>query len=161
MLYQTFWPYDEPVGGGPNEPHQEGTDSGFDCEAPEYLYRDTTGVQQADHGGVEAMRERDIQAKVVGYARSHGVIARKLDFGEGWPDYMLLHTGRILFIEFKGAGGRVRPLQEHVHSILRKQGFTVLLIDDAMEGQLAVMKFIAQPVNSVVNYSDITKGLCK
>jgi hypothetical protein len=107
------------------------------------------------------MRERDIQAKVVGYARSHGVIARKLDFGEGWPDYMLLYEGRILFIEFKGAGGRVRPLQEHVHKILRKQGFTVLLIDDAMEGQLAVMKFIAQPVNSVVDYSDITKTLCK
>ena len=38
------------------------------------------------------MRERDIQAKVVGYARTHGVIARKLDFGEGWPDYLLLHT---------------------------------------------------------------------
>lgn len=107
------------------------------------------------------MRERDIQAKVVGYARSHRVICRKLDFGEGWPDYMLLFNGNVLFMEFKGAGGRLRPLQGHIHAVLRKAGFTVMLIDSVVEGQVEVDVFIAQPCNSVVNYSDITKELCK
>lgn len=107
------------------------------------------------------MRERDIQARVVGYARARRVICRKLDFGEGWPDYMMLYAGNILFMEFKGAGGRLRPLQGHVHGILRKAGFTVHLIDSIVEGQVEVDGFITQPVNSVVDYAGITKELCK
>jgi hypothetical protein len=107
------------------------------------------------------MRERDVQAHVVGYARSHRVIARKLDFGQGWPDFMLLYEGRTMFMEFKGAGGRLMPLQEHVHKILRKAGFTVLVVDDVMEGQMAVQKFIAQPSTGMVDYLGITRSLSK
>ena len=101
-------------------------------------------------------RERDIQGKVVGYARGLGVIARKLSFGEGWPDYMLLYKGRILFIEFKGSGGRLRPLQEYMGNLLRKEGFEVLLIESFAEGAAEVDAFVG---NSVVDYGSITKAL--
>lgn len=107
------------------------------------------------------MRERDIQGKVVGYARARRVICRKLDFGEGWPDYMMLFNGNVIFMEFKGAGGRLRPLQGHVHAVLRKAGFTVMLIDSVTEGELEVDGFITQPSNTVVDYASITKELCK
>ena len=102
------------------------------------------------------MRERDIQGKVVGYARGRGVICRKLSFGEGWPDYMLLYKGKVIFIEFKGAGGRLRPLQEYMGNLLRKEGFEVLLIDSVVEGKVEVDALVG---NNVVDYGSITKAL--
>lgn len=108
------------------------------------------------------MRERDVQAKVVGYARGRHVVARKLDFGEGWPDYMFLYDGRVLFMEFKGAGGRLRPLQEYMHAVLRKTGFTVMLVERAEVGQAIIDNFIgALTGNNVVDYSDIIKQVVK
>lgn len=105
------------------------------------------------------MRERDIQAKVVGYARARRVIARKLDFGEGWPDYMFLYAGRILFMEFKGAGGRIRPLQQHIHKVLKSAEFEVLLIDSVAEGEAEIDDFVAvvPKRETVVDYADIIK----
>ena len=67
----------------------------------------------------DTLREREIQSKVVGHARHNGIIARKLNFGEGWPDYMFLYQGKIMFVEFKGSYGKVEPMQEHVHGLLR------------------------------------------
>lgn len=80
------------------------------------------------------MRERDLQGKVVGYARQQGCLARKLDFGQGWPDVMFLFRGQILFAEFKGDRGVVEPLQFHVHGLLEKQGFVVVVIKTAADG---------------------------
>src|SRR5688572_11363447 len=68
-------------------------------------------------------RESKIQEAVVLYARARRVIARKLDFGEGWPDYLFLFNGRVLFIEFKRKGEEPQPLQVYTHSILRGAGF--------------------------------------
>lgn len=89
------------------------------------------------------MRERVIQAKVVGYARARGCLARKLDFGQGWPDYMILKEGKTLFIEFKGADGHLQPLQGHVHSLLREQGFRVELCNDSASGIMLIDKLIS------------------
>ena len=72
--------------------------------------------------------------KVVGYARANGCLARKLDFGQGWPDVMFLYRGQILFAEFKGDRGVVEPLQFHVHGLLEKQGFVVVVIKTAADG---------------------------
>lgn len=91
------------------------------------------------------MRERDVQAKTVGYARAKGCTARKLDFGEGWPDYLILHQGNALFVEFKSTIGRLRPLQEYVHSQLRNSGFVVHIINDSVEGKLMIDQFIKLP----------------
>lgn len=107
------------------------------------------------------VRERDIQARVVGYARAKQCLARKLDFGQGWPDYMILHHGELLFIEFKQASGRLTPLQEHIHAELRKRGFEVHVVRDIEHGILLIEKFVAQPAHAVVDYGSITRSLCK
>ena len=103
------------------------------------------------------MKERDVQSKVVGYARRHGVIARKLDFGEGYPDYMFLYKGRVLFIEFKSTIGRLSPLQGHVHGVLRNSGFVVYVVNESVKGQEIVDRFIAYSGNGVVDCVDTTK----
>ena len=89
------------------------------------------------------MRERDVQGKVVGYARGKGVVARKLDFGQGWPDYMLLYRGRICFMEFKGTGGRLAALQEYVIGLLEKHKFDVAVVQDYEHGAQLVDTFVA------------------
>lgn len=89
------------------------------------------------------MRERDIQGKVVGYARSKGAMARKLDFGEGWPDYMFLYNGRVMFIEFKATGGRLAALQEHIIGLLEKHKFDVATVRDVQHGYELVDRFVA------------------
>jgi hypothetical protein len=86
-------------------------------------------------------RERDIQGKVVGHARSIGILARKLNFGEGWPDYVLLCNGKTMFIEFKGPRGVLEPLQVHMAGVLESHGFMVKVIDTVDEGMAWVEKF--------------------
>ena len=106
------------------------------------------------------MRERDIQAAIIGHARAKRCMAQKLSFGEGWPDYMLLHNGCVMFMEFKGSHGHLRPLQEYVISLLRDAGFDVHVVKDVEAGKHLVDLFVlkgAQPVNSMVDYSDIIK----
>jgi hypothetical protein len=80
------------------------------------------------------MLESAIQGKVVAYARSKGILARKLDFGMGWPDYLFLARGLALFIEFKRHDGKPTKLQEHVHGELRRRNFRVEIIRDVDEG---------------------------
>ena len=72
------------------------------------------------------MLEKAIQAQVCAFAKRCGVLPRKLDFGQGWPDVMFLYQGRVMFIEFKQPGKGPTPLQGHIHKRLRDQGFTVL-----------------------------------
>ena len=80
------------------------------------------------------MRESSIQSIVAKHARSHGVLARKLSFGEGFPDFVFLYAGRVLFIEFKKPGEKPTPLQEHVGQLLRNKGFQVEVVDDVDKG---------------------------
>ena len=69
-------------------------------------------------------------------------MARKLDFGEGWPDYLFLYSGRVLFLEFKQLGRYPTPLQRHVFDILRAQGFQVLVIRSTLDGRTAIEDLI-------------------
>jgi hypothetical protein len=87
------------------------------------------------------VRERDVQSKVVGHARSIGILARKLNFGDGWPDYLLLCNGQTMFMEFKGPDGRLSPLQAHMGGVLESHGFMVKVIDSVDEGMAWVEKF--------------------
>jgi hypothetical protein len=109
------------------------------------------------------MRERDVQGKTVGHARAKGILARKLDFGEGWPDYLFLHAGNAMFIEFKATEGRLRPLQEHVHKQLRNSGFVVHVVNQVEVGLAIIDAFLKLPkrASPVVDYRSITKELCE
>jgi hypothetical protein len=80
------------------------------------------------------MLESALQGKVVLHARAKGVLARKLDFGMGWPDVMFLYEGRVLFIEFKNLEGSLTKLQRHVHAELENHGFHVAVIRTVEDG---------------------------
>lgn len=86
-------------------------------------------------------RESDIQGDVVAYARSLRIIARKLNFGEGWPDYVFLFKGRVLFIEFKRPGESPTHLQNQMRSILKAEGFRVEVVDSIQIGTQLIRDF--------------------
>lgn len=88
--------------------------------------------------------ESQIQARVVEFARRRGVIARKLNFGEGWPDYMFLWKGKLLFIEFKYPGEKLRPLQEYVVEKIKEQGFDVIVVNNIIEGRQVIRSFVGE-----------------
>lgn len=56
----------------------------------------------------------------------------------GWPDTLILRTGRALFIEWKQPGEKPRELQQYRIRKLREQGFETLVITDL--NQLDILK---------------------
>jgi hypothetical protein len=74
------------------------------------------------------------------YAREQGCLAVKLTIWgrRGWPDYLFLYHGRALFIEFKRTGEKPRKLQEYIHGLIREHGFQVAVVDNLIEGRLAI-----------------------
>lgn len=73
--------------------------------------------------------ESDIEGAFVTYAESLDCHAMKLriDGMNGWPDRTVIcPCGRIMFIEFKRPGGKVRPMQRVWAKILRNCGFLVI-----------------------------------
>jgi hypothetical protein len=83
--------------------------------------------------------EKSIQKAVVEYARSRGCLAKKLETGRfgssGWPDYLFLYRGSVLFVEFKREGGKVTALQEQIHEQLTEAGFPVAVVDAVYAGR--------------------------
>jgi hypothetical protein len=79
--------------------------------------------------------ESSIESHNRAYAVKLGIIFRKLNFGEGWPDRLLLYRGAVLFIEYKQKGAKPTKLQEWMHDKLRAQGFEVHVIDNSLRGQ--------------------------
>lgn len=82
--------------------------------------------------------EKDIEGNVMTYAKQQGVTELKIQKKRGWPDRALLYKGGVVFIEFKRPGEKAEPLQEHVHGILRKQGFAVVVVDSVAQGRAVV-----------------------
>jgi len=87
------------------------------------------------------LRESAIEADNYVYARSLRIIFRKLNFGEGWPDRLVLYRGRVLFIEYKQLGEKPTALQTYVHEDLRRQGFEVHVIDDMYKGRKLIKEW--------------------
>lgn len=85
--------------------------------------------------------ESDIETKVTEYSKEQGCLSLKLNvLGRiGWPDRIYLYYGaRVLFIEFKKPGEKPRKIQAYVHSILRKYGFIVIVVDNISDGQRGI-----------------------
>jgi hypothetical protein len=83
---------------------------------------------------------------VIEFARKKGIIAIKLTTMKargtvGWPDYLFLHAGKVMFIEFKAPGAKPTPRQEQQIQKLIKNGFYVRVIDDMLEGRRALATF--------------------
>ena len=76
------------------------------------------------------MLESTIERRCCNWAKSQGIINKKLTHDKGDADRIFLYQGRVLFIEFKIEGMGARPIQAHRHKELQDQGFLVLVIDN-------------------------------
>lgn len=82
-------------------------------------------------------REDVIEGEVVALAEKDGWLVRKLQYPgrRGAPDRMFVkfwydyNRARIVFIEFKRPGGKVRGIQRKEHQKLRERGAEVHVVD--------------------------------
>lgn len=80
------------------------------------------------------MREKHIEQKLVEAVKAAGGLAPKFisPGSDGMPDrLLLLHGGRIAFVEVKAPGKTMRPLQIKRKRQLEALGFRVYCLDDA------------------------------
>jgi len=81
----------------------------------------------------EQIAEADIEAKFVKYATSRNCKAYKLRllYGRGFPDRTVLCPGgKVLFVEFKREGKKLRPTQKPIRLALIKLGFKYYVCDE-------------------------------
>lgn len=79
------------------------------------------------------MREKTIEQKLIKAVKNAGGIAPKMVSPgfDGMPDrIVLLPKGHMAFVEVKALGKKPRPLQAARHSLLRRLGFRVYVLDD-------------------------------
>ena len=87
------------------------------------------------------MLEKDIQKRVITYARSKRMLCYKMDATNaiGVPDYLLLTAGGdVFFMEFKQEGKKPTPMQLREHARLRENNVPVYVIDNVDEGKVVV-----------------------
>lgn len=89
------------------------------------------------------MLESELEHTVNRKAETAGLIQVKIDGRgrRGWPDRMYLYKGHVCFVEFKLPGEKPTVLQEHIHGILRTNGFEVWIIDNADIGLVTLLKW--------------------
>lgn len=78
------------------------------------------------------MREKIIEQKFTAAVKSAGGLALKFTSPgfDGVPDrIVLLHGGKIGFVEVKAPGQKPRPLQLARHRLFRRLGFKVFVLD--------------------------------
>lgn len=78
------------------------------------------------------MQERRIEQRLVAMVRQHGGLALKLTSPNiaGVPDRLvLLPGGKVVFVEVKSPGKKLRPLQQKRKAQLEDLGFRVVVID--------------------------------
>ena len=90
---------------------------------------------------MSSLREKTIEQKLVQTVKGLGGLCLKLVCPgfDGMPDRLvLLPEGRLTFVELKAPGRKPRPLQLSRHSLLRRMGFKVYVIDgtDQIGGML-------------------------
>lgn len=78
------------------------------------------------------IRERDIEAKVVKWAKNNGWLTYKFvsPSQRGVPDRIFIKDGHIVFIEFKAPGKKPTQLQAHIIKKLREAECEVHVFDD-------------------------------
>jgi hypothetical protein len=79
--------------------------------------------------------ESRVEGALVRALKRRGLVTLKLNLqgNRGWPDRLaLVPPGRAIFVELKRPGGKPRPLQEYVHAQIKKLGFEVVVIDNAV-----------------------------
>ncbi len=87
--------------------------------------------------------EKDIETKIVLFAKSLGAIVYKFTSPSkrSVPDRVfVLPGGRVFWMELKRRGQKPTPSQAVEIEKLRKQGATVYVVDDVVDGKVIVRK---------------------
>lgn len=82
------------------------------------------------------MKEKQVEHKLVQMVKANGGICPKFVSPgfDGVPDrIVLLHGGKIGFVEVKAPGEKPRPLQLARHRLLRRLGFKVFVLDNPQQ----------------------------
>ncbi len=80
--------------------------------------------------------EKVDEQKFVRYVLEQGDLCPKVGWHgqRGWPDReVVMSDNRHFYIEFKRKGEELRPLQKHIHELLRKRGHSVYVTDNYQE----------------------------
>src|SRR6267378_1323346 len=98
--------------------------------------------------------EREIEGKVVNWARRHGFLTPKVKFVEaGYPDRLFISPyGHTIFIEFKVPGGKPDLIQLHRIKELKDRRIPAFWVDSEL-GALTILKAALEPT-SVPRESD-------
>ena len=92
------------------------------------------------------MLEKNIEAKVCGYARERGLLAYKFTSPAhaAVPDRLfILPSGKMFFCEFKREKQKPTPAQEREHLRLRQHKVSVYVIDNVDDGLRMVDEMLA------------------
>jgi Holliday junction resolvase len=88
------------------------------------------------------MKESAIVNKIVAALRARGCFVAKLHGGPtqqaGLPDLLVIHAGRVVFLEVKRPGEQPTKLQEHTLAKLRGHGATAVVVTCEREAIEAV-----------------------
>jgi len=87
------------------------------------------------------MLEKEIQKRVITYARSKRMLCYKMDATNaiGVPDYLILTAGGdVFFIEFKQEGKNPTAMQLREHARLRENKVHVYVIDNVDDGKVLI-----------------------
>jgi hypothetical protein len=92
--------------------------------------------------------EQEIEQACKRIAENVGAILLKLQGQKGWPDRLLLYSGRVAFIEFKSPDEMPSPLQQHILIELTMKGYTATWISSISDfkrllGNLIISKIKA------------------
>lgn len=78
-----------------------------------------------------AILESALEKYCCAWARkAHAIDNLKLGNRIGIPDRIFMLNGKTIFIEFKRLDEVARPIQLHVQNQLRKNGFSVYVVDN-------------------------------
>jgi hypothetical protein len=79
------------------------------------------------------MLERSIEKALQLRLKKLGYTSLKLNVSAqvGWPDRIIvLPNGKVVWVELKSKGGKVSPIQKHIHGMLRALGHSVIVSSD-------------------------------
>lgn len=82
------------------------------------------------------MKEKEIEKKVVAYAKEKGALTFKLEGSVGGkPDRVFLKNKKAIFVEFKrSSGGFMSALQKQTCEEFEKRGFPIYYVNNAESG---------------------------
>ena len=91
--------------------------------------------------------ESRIEQKSTERAKKLGMLVLKLNVkGQvGWPDRLYIYNGHVLFIEFKRLREKPRPIQQHIHDLLRAHHIDVRVVDDLIQAYEVLDEFSKLP----------------